>query len=296
MNDNSADQNVTEEQLRNEADATDEETLAIALEFAGISPVGFDLHDAEEQDPAEESRRKLGEDVISCLQAVLESTDPNWNYIRIGCTFAAINGPMQGDVEVTEAALAAIPEELMLRISPDGEQGVVVYNKNHQIKLVSGRTFINFENCEEGVVVQTDGDECTVEMLGMSAFGVLMPHEKTETRPYTLERLRDELTWRDAMECQAVDVRYLPFLIDGHRMTLDDRRAAYAEAAKRHEAEALERAAEQERQRAEAQAQYDALSPEDKKRVDEERRQQEERDTLTRELLALYDSHCPISQ
>lgn len=226
------------------------------------------------------------EKVLAYLVPIIEAIDPNWNVFVVGHSYAKFNGPKNGDVDIAEAALAAIPQDLMQRISPDGKSGVKYYNPAHQVQAIPERTCIYFENCEEGVVCRADGESFEVEMLGFEVFGMLCVNGPSETRSYTLEQLEHEFTL-DTMCCQAVGVRYFPFLAeDGSRLTLADRRAAYVEATRKQEEEAQAREAEAERQRAAEEARYAALSPEEKQREDEAKRQKTECNALISRLLS----------
>lgn len=120
-------------------------------------------------------------------------------------------GPKVGHVLLTEEIFWMIPEPLLalMRMCDVFKPWThSLKNKGHVIELIEGRTIIQFENCVSGVVRNVRGDEFDVEHfesnLGPSPCDGKVEH-------YTRARLVEELKMDDC-RCQAVDVRYLPYL------------------------------------------------------------------------------------
>lgn len=199
---------------------------------------------ARSDEHANRIRRRIHGAVIAKLRPHMEKIDPNWRCCRLGFeqlpfdkkdhdrkvpsdgrldlslkfAYAFFNGPAQGDVDLMDVIETLIPEPLvaLLRVFDAYEDWHISFtNPKHQIQLIPGRVLIGFENCMDGYVKSVDGEQFTVEILGMleTTFG-----GTGEVYEYTLDQLKKELK-DDGMNCQAVSVSYFPFLVgDGKKM------------------------------------------------------------------------------
>ncbi len=175
-------------------------------------------------------------------------------------------GPKVGHMLLTEEIFGMIPEPLLalMRMCDVFKPWThSLKNKAHVIELIEGRTVIQFENCVSGVVRNVRGDEFDVEHFE-SNFGPSPCDGKIEH--YTRARLLEELEMDDC-RCQAVDVRYLPYLPhDGRLMdTVEAVREANRIAREAWEAREPARRARRDVEKATRRA---ALSPEE--RVEED--------------------------
>lgn len=142
-------------------------------------------------------------------------------------TSVLMSGPKSGNVELSAEIFGMIPESLIafMRLFDIFKPWPhVLYNPRHQIELIDGKTVIEFENGEEGVVRNVRGDEFDVEIFD-SVFGT--PPNDGAVMHYTRDQLMAEMAM-DAFECQAVGVDYLPYVgTNGVRLeTAEDVRAA----------------------------------------------------------------------
>lgn len=192
-------------------------------------------------------------------------------------------GPKVGHVNLMEQAFQMIPEPLfMLMRACDVMKAWfhTLYNPKHVIELVDGKTVIDFENCEHGVVRNVNGEKFDVEYFGCTPSG-----EKQLVEHYTLKRLLREMQM-DEMRCQAVGVDYFPFLpFEGmSRNTVEEYNEYTRIACARHQAK---REAERAQQEAEEAAAYAALSPEERATVDARRAEMAAQAQLVHGLMPL---------
>lgn len=171
-------------------------------------------------------------------------------------------GPKVGHVSLTEEIFRMIPEPLvalMRMCDVLRPWNHTLCNPKHVIELIEGKTLVHFENCVGGVVRNVRGDSFDVEGLVHDDLG-------EDQRHYTRERLLEEFK-DDGLNCQAVDVDYLPFLPqDGMPLnTVEDVREHARVQREKYEAERPQREAEA---AARAAAKEAALPPEVRARRD----------------------------
>lgn len=260
------------------------------------------------------SRTRAGRTLVDSLRAALlalakphiESIDPNWvafsvafvensSFVerdpddaapdrRIDLDFklrAHFNGPERGSVDITEAIEQLVPEPLLalLRVADAylaGQSSFSFRNDKHVVRIIPGRTLVDFENCEDGYV--RTGDETGFEVEVLGGLGGLSPGTG-DVYAYTLDQFKKELA-EDGMRGQACAVSYLP-LLDGIE-TPAQLLAAYQKQSAEWEAEHDRRRAEEEAAEAAAEA---ALTPEQRAEREAERERLAPEAALIRSLL-----------
>ncbi len=171
-------------------------------------------------------------------------------------------GPKVGHVLLIDRIFEMIPGPLLALVRMSDvirHTQHTLYNPKHNIELIDGKTIIGFEICTDGVVRNVRGDEFDVEGMGCGGAGDFCPGDFMH---YTRSRLLEELKSKEE-HGQACDIDYLPYLpYDGRTFNTAEEVVEARQQARTKQLEELR--AEQEQQRREEAAAYEALSPEKK--------------------------------
>jgi len=200
-------------------------------------------------------------------------------------------GPAVGHVNLMERIFQVIPESLFILMRTFDVMKTwfhTLYNPKHVIELIDGKTIIVFENCEQGVVRNVNGNEFDIEYLGMTPSA----EKRRVVKHYTRERLLQEMTRESSLGPldkhfgEPVGVDYFPFLpLEGMtRNTVDEYNETHYAMVKKFEAKQAQREAEQKAQEATRRAN---LTDEERRAEDEETEAARAQGQIVRALLPL---------
>jgi len=176
--------------------------------------------------------RQIGRDLLEKLAPHLDALDPNWceatlrykkeaprheNYVEgvvIDDTltadnfFAVMNGPKNGDIDITALALECLGQALTINALRTNEGRRAVPNPHHRIELIGGMTMVSFENCEDGYVTNVNHVRQCFDIVVFSGLGV-KNSEPFRTERYRFGQIENEMTW-ESEAGEAVGVSYFP--------------------------------------------------------------------------------------